>query len=50
MRLLSKNLIEILSFSDQEELVRYQLLNKAAYQDHIPKILKLFKFERPYVH
>jgi len=30
--------------------VRYQLLNKAAYTDYIPKILKSFKFERPYVH
>ena len=50
MRLLSKNLIEILSYSDQEALVGYQFINKAAYTDYIPKLLKVFKFERPFVH
>jgi hypothetical protein len=26
------------------------MINKAAYHDYIPKILKIFNFERPYVH
>lgn len=50
MRLVSKNLLLIFSFCDQEECIQLQQLNKACYNDYIPRTLHIYIFERPYVH
>lgn len=50
MRLVSKNLLLIFSFCDQEECIQLQQLNKACYYDYIPRTLHIYIFERPYVH
>ena len=49
-RLLSQNLIAIFSYCDQQECMKLQALNRAAYNEYIPKIMKQFVIERPFVH
>lgn len=49
-RLVSKNLLLIFSYCDQEEQIQLQQLSRACYNDYIPRTLANYVFERPYVH
>lgn len=49
-RLVSKNLLLIFSYCDQEEQIHLQQLSRACYNDYIPRTLTNYVFERPYVH
>ena len=50
MRLLSKDLLQIFSFCDQEECIKLQLLSNICYNRYLPSTLSVYIFERPYVH
>jgi hypothetical protein len=48
--LLSKDFLHVLSYLDQEFLIKLQVLSNLCYHRFLPSLLILYIFERPYVH